>query len=468
MKDKKLKTALAIVSVLAFLLLAAGVLFTLRYFNVVGPQITKAELFKEAGEINVPIVEINTRGSISKTDEYTSCSFAISNCENEAFNFSVSGAENATDEGGVGIRVRGKTTSRALKKPYRIKFNEKTSVLGMKANKSWVLLADYYDQSYIRNYTALTLASYFNNLDFTPTPNHVALFVNGKFMGLYLLCEQIDEESGRLDIEQKNENMSPTDKDYPLHLVIEKSLENGKTPETDFFINEWAYVEIKYPDYEDRMEISQGNGDPVYEYAKEYMAAVFETARTGGTVNVSFSDVPVSFEDLVDVESMIDYYLLNEILLNCDSCIKSFHLHKAKGGKLEFGPVWDFDWSLDCEHWDLPYTESGIEFANTIEIASRSKLFKLILSNESYYNLIAERYSQIKESLIIVADSLRYYKEYINGVALVDAHKWHGRDGQMEYSYQFDYVRLFLYDRYDFLSYAFSLSHKEFLELVNK
>ena len=187
MKSTKLKIALIAVSILAFLLLVAGTLVTLRHFDVIGPRYTKNAIIKRAGEINIPIIEIKTEGAVSKTDEYTNCSFSISNCENEALNMSIDKADAPNATGGVGIRTRGKSTSVALKKAYRIKFNEKTSVLGLKDNKSWVLLADYYDQSSIRNYTALTLASYFDNMDFTPTPNHVALIMNGEFKGLYLL-----------------------------------------------------------------------------------------------------------------------------------------------------------------------------------------------------------------------------------------------------------------------------------------
>lgn len=465
MKRKKLKIALISVSILAFLLLVSGTLLTLRYFEVIGPRLSKKQFLKDTGEVNIPIIDIKTDGSISQTNAYTNCSFSLSNCENEEFNFTVEKSDSPSSQGGIGIRTRGNTTSVALKKSYRIKFNEKTSLLGLKENKSWVLLANYYDQSHIRNYAAFSLAKEFDNLDFTPTPNHVALFVNGSFKGLYLLCEQIDEEKGRLNIEEKNENMSPFDKDYPLHLVVEQSLNNGSTPAHDFFRLGWAYVEVKYPDYEDRMEISQGNGDPVYEYAKEYMAAVLETVKTGKSVNVSFSETPVSLEDLVDIESMIDYYLVNEILLNCDSCIKSFHLHKEKGGKLEFGPVWDFDWSLDGEHWDLPYDKSNIEFAQKFEIANRSQIFSYFIKNEKYYNMIAARFMEKRDAILQVADMLKDYKSTVKNVALLDMNKWHGKDGEGEFTLQYDHVRLFLYDRYEFLSYAFSLSHEEFLKI---
>lgn len=456
MKSKKLRLTVIILSVLMLILIAAGTLLTLRYYRVIGPYISKRSFLKDISDIKIPIVEIDTDGSVKSREEYTSCSFSLYNCENQEYNIEVKGADAPNEEGGVGIRLRGNTTANALKKSYRIKFNEKTSVLGMTKNKSWVLLADYYDQSAIRNYTALSLAKELDNLDFTPTPNHVALIMNGQFKGLYLLCEQIDEEKGRLDIEVKQGEVQADDNSFPFHVVIDSELANSDEPSKDYFRVEWAHVEMKYPDYEERHELLPGESDPIFDYAKEYMQAVFTALKTQAPVSVSFSDTPLTLDDLVDIDSMVDYYLLNEIMLNCDSCIRSLHLHKEKNGKLEFGPVWDFDWSLSAGDWDLPYEESEIGDAQVLEIANRSRIFKEFLKNPDYYQRVADRYNEKRSAIIKIADSLKDYKSVIKHVALLDGNKWYGRDYELEFTSQYDYVRLFLYDRHDFLKRTFN------------
>ena len=58
---------------------------------------------------------------------------------------------------------------------------------------------------------------------------------------------------------------------------------------------------------------------------------------------MSFSTQPVGFEDLVDVSSLIDLYLVNEIMENAEGCMRCVYVYKRDGEKLKFGPVWDFD-----------------------------------------------------------------------------------------------------------------------------
>lgn len=66
--------------------------------------------------------------------------------------------------------------------------------MGLKKNKSWVLLADYYDDSKLLNYSGFMLSSMMENIEWTPSTHHVLVFVNNQFQGLYLLTDQVDEK----------------------------------------------------------------------------------------------------------------------------------------------------------------------------------------------------------------------------------------------------------------------------------
>ena len=305
--NKGLKIALICVSAVALLLLIyVIVILCIQHFDRYKP-ISKDDFYKSVGnDLHIPVVEINTAGSDPQDREiYKTCSFTVSNAQNPSHNFKRPIKQNITDEGGPGIRLRGNYSNKAPEKSYRIRFNEQTSLFGLEANRSWVLLAEYYDQSNIRNYTAFSIAKHFDNLDFTPTPNHVALIMNGEFKGLYLLCEQIDEENGRCDIE---DDIYALKDDYPFLACIDSSNKRGLKEGRDYFEIEGYYpVEIKYPDYDERPQID----DPVFKYIEEYMNAVITTLKTGQAVNVSFSQSAVTFEDLVDIDSLVDYYLIN-------------------------------------------------------------------------------------------------------------------------------------------------------------
>lgn len=435
-------------------------------FNFVSAKIYKDEfLNKVNNNLNIPLVEITTQNNEEPQNkvDYVNCSFKISNCENEEDNFSVPMTKNYEDEGCVGIRLRGNSTMKARKRPYRIKFDEKQSFFGLKANKSWVLLADYYDQSYIRNYAAFTLADEFDNLDFSPTPHHVALVINDEFKGLYLLCEQMDEKKGRANVDEDFD--VSVDKDFPFFVEMDLyAYKEGVTGIDNFYVESVNnHVEIKYPEADERYATE--TSDIVYDYIYEYINAVFTTLTTNEKVNVSFRDTAVGFEDLVDVDSAIDYYLVNEIMLNTDNPYKSIYFHKTKDGKMEFGPIWDFDFSMTTK-LVAPYDKSYSEDSNVLWIAQNSAIFNKLFENETFYNSVATRYNEKKNVIIQTCNMLKEYKDTIDTVALIDAKMWHGTTGEFQYDMQYDYVRLFLMDRCTYLSDVFAKMHTEFLELI--
>lgn len=428
-------------------------------------QVSKKEFYALVGDdCKIPIIEINTkRGKEPKNKvDYVNCSFQISNTGSDEQNFFVSMKEEYGDEDSVGIRLRGNSTMKAVKKPYRIKFDKKKSLLGLEKSKSWVLLADYYDQSKIRNYTAFTLAQSLTGLDFTPHPNHVALIINNEFKGLYLLTEQIDENKGRTQVEEDID--TTTMKEFPFLVEMDElAYKEGKTGVDNFTIPGLPAVEIKYPEKDERNLTS--NEDVVFNYIREYISAVYTLLQNGGTVEVSFRDNPVSLTDLVDVNSLIDFYFMNEIMLNYDASSKSIYMHKTANGLLEFGPIWDFDASTRNEWVKMP-EKSYIETARTIYIAKHNVMIRAFLQNENNYNLVANRYDEIKESILNTADHLRDYKSKIDNVALIDAEIYYGKLTELKFDTQYDYVRLFLMDRYDYLDEVFNYTHADFLQLL--
>ncbi|MBQ9792961.1 MAG: CotH kinase family protein [Clostridia bacterium] len=460
---KHIKTLLTVLMLSLFCGYSGALTF--QNLNVANPKVS-AEQFYEIteGKLNVPVIEINTQNKeapFSKED-YVNASFKISNCKNPDHNFAVSMKANYDDEDSVGIRLRGNSTMYLRKRPFRIKFENKQKLLGLDKNKSWVLLADYLDQSYIRNYTAFAIADEFDNLQFTPTPNHVALILNGNFQGLYLLCEQIDENSGRTAVEEDFD--VTTDKEFPFLVEMDAAAyKEGITGIDNFNVEGFKYVEIKYPESDERNLL---NGeDVVFDYINEYINAVFKTLKTGESVEVSFRENPVAFSDLVDVNSAIDYYLMYEIMYSVDqNNLKSVYFHKTKDGKLNFGPIWDFDWSL-ANGWTLPYDQSYIETANNI-LTARSPIFSILFKDRQFYENVAARFDVVKARILEVAENLKTYKETIDAVAKLDAKCWHGSNGQFEYDMQYDYVRLYLQDRYNYLDKVFDLSFEDFSELI--
>ena len=82
------------------------------------------------------------------------------------------------------IKLRGNSTLGAAKKPFRIKFDSKQSLFGLEKSKDWVLLANYYDKSNLRNYLAYLTANKMTNLGFQPSSIFVDVYFNGEYYGL--------------------------------------------------------------------------------------------------------------------------------------------------------------------------------------------------------------------------------------------------------------------------------------------
>ena len=401
-----------------------------------------------------PMISINTQNGVLPYDKetYINASFSITNCENEEYNFEVSMKDEYGDDDSVGIRLRGNSTQGYAKKPYRIKFDEKKSLLGLEKNKSWVLLADYLDVSSIRNYSAFTLAQKFEALDFTPSANHVVLFLNGEYKGLYLLTEQMDEKKGRADVE---DDFDPTiDSDFPFFVEMDRNaLLEGVTGVDNFKPDYFYPIEIKYPEYDDR-GIEEGGEDIVFNYIKNYINAAFTSLVTGE--NVEFRGKSVSFEDLVDVDSFIEYWLVNEIMRNQDSTWGSIYMSKTKDGKLKFGPVWDFDWSMSSKFSGKPYEESEIESAYSLCILQFDTPLKSFVQKQGNFEKVVDKWNEIKSNILDVVEELRLYKKGLEPIAKYDAIYWYGETGDSQFDYQYDYVRLYLLDRYNFLDEYFN------------
>ena len=404
----------------------------------------------------LPVIDIQTSHGEMPEDKknYVPATLNMYNCENEDHNL---------EDKDIGIRLRGNSTRAFDKKPYRIKFKKGTSVFGLPKNKSWVLLADYIDQSAIRNYTAFNLAQNMPNLAFANSTHHVVLTINGEYKGLYLFTEQIDEKYGRTGVgavdADNDVKISPTDTSFPFLVEMDRNaLKEGITG-VDNFATSFYPCEIKYPEADER-GLSEGEHDVVFDYIKEYVCAVFDTLRTNQPVKVSFSTTPVSFSDLVDVDSFMEFWLVNEVMRNTDSVWGSVYMSKTQNGKLTFGPVWDFDWSLSGMYTGRPYaiTEQGL--AHCPNLLTNGSLLCQFIQDENNYKLLCDKWTEVKGVLLDVADSLVEYKSTLAPIAIKNIEFWHGNtflstcimSPERQFNIQYDYVVKFLRIRYDYLT----------------
>jgi hypothetical protein len=244
------------------------------------------------------------------------------------------------------IRLRGNSTSTAAKKPYRIKFGEKTSLFGKEAAKSWVLLANFYDATFALNAIAFELGERMG-LEFTPTSQLVNLYINNSYMGIYQLTEQVQSNPGRVDIREKNGGWLV---EFDYHKpASDECLSYFTTGSSRYDLTTF----IKSPELD---EMDNPNDSTQLRFVKtDLFALVNKMAESGFPNN--------GYRDLIDLESFAKYVLIQMLMDNFDFNSKTqtgglpgsnFAYRIDNKSKIKAGPLWDFDLSAGVTTANFP------------------------------------------------------------------------------------------------------------------
>ena len=241
-------------------------------------------------------------------------------------------------EGALQIRGRGNSTWGYPKKPYRLKFVEKESLLGMPASRHWVLLANYLDKTLLRTEAAFALSEGIG-LAWTPRSRQVLLEINDRSLGIYQLTEHVRIAPSRVDIDE-------LDVPDPDPVVVT----GGYLMQVDYWRGEDycrrtpAGAWLCFEDPETLLE-------PAWEAHRDYIDGYLDATETA-LYGERFDDPEVGYAVFLDVASAVDFYLVHEVFKNPDSnFFTSIYLFKPRGGKLVFGPVWDFDLAAGNAQW---------------------------------------------------------------------------------------------------------------------
>lgn len=272
-------------------------------------------------DTGLPVIKIDTHNgqAVTGREKYITADIEIIDPDDNRNNLKSS----------VEIRGRGNTTWNAPKKPYRLKFFEKTALFGYEKAKSWVLLANYQDTTLMLNTVAFELGRRFD-LPFTPHAVHAEVVLNGRYEGSYAVTEQVQTGRGRVDI-----------RDNGFFVELDSNYDEDpkfRTPLLEL------PVMIKHPEGRD-----DTGHDAVRGALTELEAALFSGSFPEG-----------GYRDLIDMDTLVDYIMVNEITRNVDIQLPhSVYLYReaGEGAKIKPGPLWDFDYGFD-------YDDEGAYFNN--------------------------------------------------------------------------------------------------------
>ena len=287
----------------------------------------------------------------------------------------------------VEIRGRGNSTWNADKKPYKIKLTKKDAedegvdLFGMGKSKHWVLLANRFDNSLMRNRMTYWLGDKMG-MEFTPQCVPVDVVMNGEYYGSYLLCEQVRIGKSRVNIDELDEEVTvlpDLSGGYLLAMAPYSTEDKRSIFQTergvDFINNDPDFVDYDSKDQKD--------------YIRGYIQDTEDAVFGDGFVNADGK----SWKDFMDLDAAAGYWWVQELSRNGDAyCTHSTYLYKKRNDKLFWGPLWDFDYVAwgNLEDKNDPYVNG---FNNT-----KMKWFDHLLGDTDFTDALTDRWGDIGSS----------------------------------------------------------------------
>lgn len=264
------------------------------------------------------------------------------------------------------MKGRGNSTWGAPKKPYAIKFDKKKSLMDLPEDKSWVLLANYYDATLLRNDLAFFMGNEISTLDWTPHYQQADLILNGQYKGIYQLGEKVKISKKRVNVGDDG-FLLEVDAKADANEVTFKVTHIGQP------------INIKEPDV-----VVDGED---YNYIVDYL-----TNADAVLFSENWLDAEDGYKKYIDMSSFVDWYLINEIAKNNDAIFfTSCYMNLKRGGKLKMGPLWDFDVAFG----GYPREPRESEFVNLTDgfYIKNVSWFSRMFNDPEFLSLVKERFN---------------------------------------------------------------------------
>lgn len=316
----------------------------------------------------LPTMTINTVNAeeITSKDVYLTGTYEITDLDGTRLH-----------EGSLEIKGRGNYTWILPKKPYRLKLTDSAVLMGMPSNRHWVLLANYADKTMLRNDVAFELSRMLG-MAYTPRSVFVELYLNGSYRGVYQLTEHIRIGKNRVNIPElkvTDTSESMISGGYLIEVDERRGedfcFDSTRTPMVFCLVNPETLLE---PEWEPHRQY-------IVDYIRQTDEAIF---------GAQFKDSETGYAAYIDVDSAINYYLINELFKNYDGNLMfSTFLYKKRNGKLTFGPIWDFDIAIGN------FTLADVDKTDGWYIRN-APWFKRMFEDPAFEQKVKTRWNQMK------------------------------------------------------------------------
>lgn len=239
----------------------------------------------------------------------------------------------------VMIKVRGNSTAKENKKPYRLKFAkeikdangaviancQKHDMLGKGYSKrNWALLANYLDPAMVRNALTNKIGELVG-MPFRPGYKFADVVINGEYRGTYQITDQIEAGTNRVDV---NEDTG---------WYLESS--RGDMIEEPSVGSDGLMMSIKNPEPETDADVAALKTE-----IQDWFKPVDDLfCINNGSFELSaFIDPNSGWRKYWDEESLVNFYIGINLTGDYDGFM-TVKMYRDLNKKLKFGPLWDKD-----------------------------------------------------------------------------------------------------------------------------
>ena len=314
------------------------------------------------------------------------------------------------------IKTRGNATfTRQEKKPFSIKFPKSHKLFHLDKSNTFVLLANAYDESHLRNAISFDVSRAIG----LPTPQYlfVSLYINDKYNGLYQMTNKVEINKYSLDI-MDLEKLNKEANSHPLkesnrysvgaqNQIIQSKgflLENAPKDITGGYLIEIIGFQDRYERKDCGFMSSEGEliviREPEHASKEEvdYIADFYDQMENALNNPEGYNvHTEKYYSDYLDVYSFAKFYILNELLMNLDAGISSCYMYKDHNSKMLAGPTWDFDASLNYCLWSGKYCSANEIWAGSkagyLGHTSLDGVFYSLMKHDDFRRLVHQEWN---------------------------------------------------------------------------
>ena len=408
--------------------------------------------FDENGVLtsHLPLIVLKADGNVipgadRPTDQELYCEFAVIDNNNH-----LNRSDDApTQTGRMAINVRGNSSRNFSKKQYAIRtvddenIPQETAFFGMPAETTWVLNGSNIDYSQIRNYMMYNISS--EIMDYAPRCRLCEVFLTNadgelEYQGLYTMIEKPKVSKERLDLTPYNPKYTETSFVVQMNKRIDDArIDHLKPDDVDVY-----YANLEYPDVE---KITDSSLQYIQKEILQFEKTLYDA---------EYSDNWEKVNQRTDLDSFVDYYIINEFFQNYDAGRRSTYLYKNVGGKFCMGPVWDFDSAFN--------NFTGMEISPYILDMQSTFYYFYLCHDAEFVERCNERYEELRKTVLSEEYLLKYIDEssmYLGSAVIRNCDKWYDGDYSLYYG-DIEKMKTFVIERGKWMDEHF----KEYIAIV--